>query len=234
MADRLRTLDQRASHPKATRAQDYLLLAHDSASQALEAMQELRRERRRASGKELRGRTSDQDQDLLRAMLVFACAGVDAATKTLIEDALPALAEHHSGVQEKLSTFTERFVSEAGAVSPRAISQLLSDTAGPRDALIKAYVNDLTGGSLQSADELDKVCGALGIEKKEIRKEVGQLRDVFRARNEIIHELDLLSTPGGRARRDRAIGEMVGWASDALFVTQSIVNEVSDLLDAAG
>lgn len=165
---------------------------------------------------------------------MFACAGVDAATKTLIEDALPALAEHHSGVQEKLSTFTERFVSEAGAVSPRAISQLLSDTAGPRDALIKAYVNDLTGGSLQSADELDKVCGALGIEKKEIRKEVGQLRDVFRARNEIIHELDLLSTPGGRARRDRAIGEMVGWASDALFVTQSIVNEVSDLLDAAG
>ena len=108
MTATLSALDQQADHQCTHRAQAYLSLAHDSAKEALNAMQSLRAERRAAGGLAPQGRTSDQDQDLLRAMLVFACAGVDAAMKTLIEDALPRLAEH-SG-PEAVSYIAEHWV----------------------------------------------------------------------------------------------------------------------------
>jgi hypothetical protein len=37
----------------------------------------------------LRGMSTDEEQDLLRAMLVTAAPGLDAMTKQLIRDALP-------------------------------------------------------------------------------------------------------------------------------------------------
>jgi YD repeat-containing protein len=195
-------------------------------------MHTLRAGRRQASGADARGITSAQDQDLLRAMLVFACAGLDAAMKTLIRDALPALADHHTGVQKQLADFTVRTLSDGGAVSPKVLARILTHAEHPRVAVIEAYVDDLTGGSLQSADELDKVCTAFGIDDADLRKQVRGLRPMFQARNQIIHELDF--TPEGRlTRRTRPIGGMVHWASDALLTGQRIVSAVSLSLRAS-
>src|SRR5207244_315276 len=75
------------------RAAQYVTLARQSGGRALDAMDELRSARRAAGGQAQTGQTSDQDQDLLRGMLVFSCAGVDAAMKALIEDSLPTLTD---------------------------------------------------------------------------------------------------------------------------------------------
>jgi hypothetical protein len=216
-------------HEKVARALAYLALAHDSASQALNAMETLRTQRRAAAGQTGGGQTSYQDQDLLRSMLVFACAGVDAATKTLIRDAMPALAEAHTGVRDNLTKFAEGYVSDGRGVSAKALARLFTSDKPARVAMIDAYVDDLTGGSLQSSSELHRVCAALGVENKPLRARVTALEPMFRARNEIIHELDLAQgeAAGGRTRRHRAIGNMVEWASDALQVAQLIIDAVS-------
>lgn len=234
MPDTINDLDQRAAHDFTLRAQEYLQLAHASATEALNAMHSLRQQRREAAGQELRGQTSGQDQDLLRAMLVFACAGTDAAMKALIRDALPALADHDAGVEQMLTSFTERMLSDGGAVSPKALARILSQKGDVRAGIIEAYIADLTGESLQSAEQLHKVCAAVGIDDANLRQRVNDLRPVFAARNEIIHELDLTADQARRRRRHRAIGSMVQWASDALEVAQMIVNSTSESLQRAG
>lgn len=230
---RLAPLTPGAANEVTARAQKYLTLAHSTAEQAFAAMQSLRTARRAAGGLAPSGRTSDQDQDLLRAMLVFACAGVDAAMKTLIGDALPVLADLNPAIQKKLDKFAVEHLSDAGAVSPRALASVLSHAESPRQALVEGFVQDLTGGSLQSAEELDRVCEAFGIEDKDLRRDVNSLGEVFRARNQIIHELDLNPWPGGRTRRDRDIGSMTTMANQALGTAQRIVNAVSEALNRA-
>lgn len=143
------------------RAAAYLRSAHESASFVFEAMCQLRGQRRQSE--ERRGRPSDEDQDLLRAMLVFACAGLDAAMKALIRDALPALADAHPPVQERLDDFAAKYLAEGGTVSSKALAKVLAHAGSPRQAVVEAFVADLTGGSLQSAQELLRVCDALGI-----------------------------------------------------------------------
>lgn len=212
------------------RAAQYVVYAHGSASQALEAMHTLRAARRKEAGAKGGGRTSDQDQDLLRAMLVFACAGADAAVKALIEDALPALAERDPEVQSQLSKFTARFISESGVVTPRQVAELMSHPISPREALIQQFVVDLTGGSLQSPSELHRVRAALGVEDQDLTVGINDLRAAFKARNEIIHELDLSPAHERWARRQRPLATMVGMANAIFDVTSRLVEAVTHSL----
>ena len=57
--------------------------------------------------------------------------------------------------------------------------------------MIEDYIYELTGSSLQTAEEVDKVAGALGIDDAALRKRIVGLKTLFVARNEISHELDL-------------------------------------------
>ncbi|MEX2393197.1 MAG: hypothetical protein WD826_01835 [Actinomycetota bacterium] len=207
-------------------AREYLTLAHESASEALRAMNNIRAERRA----DMRGHPTDQDQDLLRAMLVFACAGVDAAIKALIRDALPYLADANSLVQEKFDGFLTGYLSDGSVgVSPKAIAKILGSKGTPRAGAIEAYIDELTGGSLQSAEELSKVCGCLGIDDEELRQDVKATREAWVARNYIIHEMDFSPRVKRKyRRRQRKISDMVKLADGVLQVAVRIVDAVTE------
>lgn len=215
------------------RAAQYVVHAHESSSQALEAMHTLRGMRREQAGRAAGGRTSDQDQDLLRAMLVFACAGADAAMKALIEDALPALAERHPEVQSQVTAFTSRFISDSGTVTSKQVAELISHPVSPRAGIIEKFVEELTGGSLQSPSELQRVRAALGIENDKLVKDITALKDAFGARNEIIHELDLNPATERWTRRQRPLATMVGMANSIFDVTVRILEAVTESLGEA-
>src|SRR5690242_2085324 len=74
--------------------------SHDAFGKAFEI---LKRER---GGK--RGMTTDEEQDILRASVVFAAAGLDAVAKQLIRDAVPVLLDSDPKVLEGLETFVSR------------------------------------------------------------------------------------------------------------------------------
>lgn len=67
----------------------YLILkyAHDTAESMILAFDGVRKARN------AKGTPTDEEQDLFRAMLIFASAGLDSMTKQLIRDSLPVLVE---------------------------------------------------------------------------------------------------------------------------------------------
>lgn len=51
---------------------------------------------------------TDEEQDILRAMLIFSSAGLDSMVKQLIRDALPEIIRKSEGAFEMFKTHIER------------------------------------------------------------------------------------------------------------------------------
>ena len=167
-----------------------------------------------------RRRPKDVDQDLLRAMVVFAGAGLDSALKQLIRDALPALIDQ--GDPDARKAF-ERF-AENRLSDNRAIARLLISDS-PRQGVIDQLVEERTAGSLQSWEELTKVAGYFGVVEQIPIK--ADLKPAFDCRNLIVHELDVdIDGPAPGNRKPRSKDEMVSHASGLLKTASEIVKAV--------
>ncbi len=221
----LSVLSPAKSHPATETSQRFLASAFDSVEAVLVSLDVVRRERRE-DGQDLRGRLASNEEDLVRAAIVFAGAGVDATLKQLIRDALPRLLQNHGDAHDQFVDFVK---SRLGAEDWTRSLSLLLTSESPRQQLIEQYVQHLTGGSLQSQDEVQRVASALGISTKPLQQRIVTLRELFVARNEISHELDLRKPErhGDRTRRSRAMGSSVELAHRGLEVTQLIVNAVA-------
>lgn len=138
------------------------------------------------------GATTDQEQDILRAMLVMACSGLDAVLKQIIRDAIPTISAGDDGVRAGLESFVERKIKSPDGgnfVGGKLLARLLCSPS-PVMAATDSYIYELTGDSLQSADQVMKTAAALGLLPQwQIDKQV--LSGIFKLRNTIIHELDV-------------------------------------------
>jgi hypothetical protein len=163
-------------------------------------------------------------------MLVLAAAGLDAICKQVIIDAFQVLAIEGKS-REQLAKFAER---QLDAELPRRGSKVpignkllasLFAAPNPRVQLVKHFVADMTGGSLQSEAELARVAGAVGLELTDLRDEdsKGDLRDAFDARNEISHEFDIDFNAPTRNRRRRTLKSLVRQANALLSVAERLV-----------
>lgn len=218
--DRIRVLglddDRRAELRKA-----FLILryAHESASALLDALRLVRKQRPAT-----RGALTDEEQDLLRATLVMAASGLDGMTKQIIRDILPTFCRHDQAVQQKFVDFAARKIRGDGeGVMTRDTSKLLANvltSESPQRALIEAYVDRLTGGSLQSVDELFKVAAALGVSSRILDENT--LKPIFDDRNAIIHELDVDFDAPRRNRNSRPLGHMITSTNRILQLSQAI------------
>src|ERR1035441_3502362 len=64
-----------------------------------------------------------------------------------------------------------------------------SESLRLQSRLVEDYVYELTGDSLQSSEQLFKTCAALGADGQAAIGDAKTLKNVFDARNQIIHEL---------------------------------------------
>lgn len=214
--------------PETETAQRFLASAYDSVEGMFDNLETLRQVRR-GQGRNIQGRLPGNEEDLLRAAILFSGAGMDAALKRLIEDALPALLDVSSEVHAKLESFlSARIAAES---TPANLARYLVASV-PRDEVILDYLASLTGESLQSIEQVDRVAGALGLNDRELRQEIRGLRSLFVARNEISHELDLRRTrkQGDRSRRTRGLRVTKALAHSGLNVTQKMINAVASML----
>lgn len=130
--------------------------------------------------------------------------------------------------------FAARQLASADAVDHKKVARYLV-AQNPRAQLIEDYVYQLTGSSLQSAEQVDQTARALGIaEDAALMGRIRGLRPLFEARNEVSHELDLQrpDQPGVRTRRSRALPGTTALCNDGLEIAQHIVNAVVALLAA--
>lgn len=172
---------------EAARASEVYEYAYASVHSLLELFQQ---EKKRRGNK--RGILSEIEQDLLRAALTFACAGLDAVLKHAIKDSLRTLLSKDSDVERRFAEFIERKISSSPTSTGglKFLSQVLSKP-NSWEALTDSYINFLVGSSLQSEEEVIRVCGALGIEPAAVQLKKNSHRHIFVIRNEVIHEMDI-------------------------------------------
>jgi hypothetical protein len=214
-------------------AQRFLASACDTVDDVLTARLVIRNANRATAGKGAGGAPSGSEQDMLRAAIVFSGARLDATLKQLIRDALPTVIAGVSDAAEaKFQDFvTRNITANSDAVRPAEIARLLTSPS-PREELVSRYVYDLTGSSLQSRDQVFKIAAALGVSDRPIKDRKTELGNLFTARNQVAHELDLnrVREPGDRTRRIRRVGETEALCQTALETAQQMVNLVTALL----
>ncbi len=188
------------------------------------------------SARNATGNLTNQEQDLLRASVVFAAAGLDAVVKELIREAIRALAEHEPDVQKELETFVQRQLrgdsDEADATVGRKFLASILVSNSPQKRLIDEYILELTGSSLQSVSQLHKAAKALGLAAADVGIRNDELRPIFDARNKMIHELDvnLDKTAARRNQNSRTTDSMKNWSDKLLFVAEELVKGVEKKL----
>ncbi len=181
--------------------------------------------------------TTDSEQDLLRAMLVMAAAGVDSMVKQLIRDTLPALVAVDTDVKRGLEKFIGKQIRGEGDSSGVLVGKdfLARVLAAPsqQSQVIEEYIDDLTQGSLQSPSELDRVAAALGLPQQVLGIDRKLLKTIFGIRNEIIHELDINLDAERRRRNLRRSSDMISYTDALLKVAENMRDAVEKKLALA-
>lgn len=199
--------------------------AHDASTSFLDTFESVRRNR------QARGTPTDEEQDLLRAMLLFASAGLDSLAKQLICDALPTVIDTNVAAGKMFKGFVERRLRGTDALDVKALADVVGDY-NPRGKLIEMYIADLTSGSLQSTDEILKVGAAFDIPSVDITADPRGLTDIFRIRNRIIHEMDVDFDRPNRNRTPRARQSMVDHTNRVFGVAKAFLEGVDGRLPA--
>ena len=161
------------------------------------------------------GPYTHRQQDLYRAMLVFACAGLDVFVKELVRHKLPQLIKKDKEVEKKFREYVEREIKKDDKRTLNMVALALINDK-PRDLFLGEYILSMTGSSLQSVEELMKVANASGLNTNKIfdSRKKSQIKDAFIARNQIIHEMDInidqspSKTSAYRTRRQRVAKKM--------------------------
>lgn len=168
------------------------------------------------------------EQDLFRAALVFAGAGVDTVLKQALRSCVPIQVERSSDAREKYVEFVSKQIQSGGAVDPTRLARLLT-SAAPRDELVDLYVSSLTGSSLQAQTQVTATLAALGLQdQRDLFKDSKDLNPLFKARNQIAHEMDMTAAAargqGRRARHERSMTSYVDMCFSGLNYCQRVLN----------
>ena len=209
----------------------YLILcnSHDTASSFLHIFEDTRRQRN------ARGTPTDEEQDLLRAMLLFASAGLDSMVKQLIRDALPSVVEQDEDSEKMFQQFVARKLVRSESIDRSLLAEVIADRQ-PRDRLVRLMVEELVSGSLQSVEELRKVGSYFAIPSSSLipNKEQAKVRRIFAARNRIIHEMDVDFDQPNRNRRPRRKQQMIDDTNLVFSVSERFLKRVAAKLKAIG
>jgi hypothetical protein len=188
---------------------------YDAANEFITQFREVRKD----SG---RGSVKDTHQDILRAMLVFACAGFDSCLKRLLEDALQAVINADPKAEETFTDTVKRKLPDIER-SRDLLAKVLT-AKNPREQLVREVLADLLGQSLQSVSQYSRVLAAFNVQMPD-KKKLASLKEAFEARNYIIHEMDIDFSKEKRSRRQRNEDVMTE-------MTKTVLATASELLVA--
>ena len=193
-------------------AHSILSRAIDSAESFFSAFNQVR------SARSAKGTPTDHEQDLLRAALLFAAAGLDSMVKQLIRDALPNVIENDEGARQQFSDYVQTKINKNNSFDTKLITfALLSDH--PKFYFRSELIKELTGSSLQSKDQILRAAAYFAIPADEITSHPNKLKIVFDSRNQIAHEMDVLLGQINRSRRSRAFNTMHDYTTYILKIS---------------
>lgn len=169
---------------------------------------------------------SANKEDLLRAVLIFACSTIDSVGKQLTKDCLKELIDNDEGAQK---TF-EQYISRRIDKDPKKILARALSNPDYRGELIKVLQESIEGTSLQSFAQISELTARFGIVTDSIVTRV-KAEKIFDTRQKIIHEMDIeaLATSGTQAqRRSRAESELKELTEQILEACCKLIEAVHD------
>jgi hypothetical protein len=193
---------------------------HDAASSFLDIFN---RDRKARNAK---GAPTDEEQDLLRAMLTFTSSGLDSMVKQLVADCLVLVINADEGAAKMFRAFVETKISTKEGIDSKFLSQVLADDA-PKNVMLQALVDHLRASSLQSKNELFKVGAYFNIPSAELCTDTKLLQNIFDARNQIAHEMDIDFTQSNRSRRPRAKQTMIDYTNELFRIAGVYLDKVA-------
>lgn len=180
------------------------------------------------------------EQDLLRAMILFSCSGMDATVKQLVRDSIESVIERDDGAQGQFSKFIERRlkrgVNDEGERSGSSqagmdyglLANILANPQ-PRRVLVSALIDGLTADSMQSRDQILKVAGHFALTRDDVLAADDVTKAAFQARNQLAHEMDI-DFRNDNQRRARTYSDMVLWSENILQISAQFIQRVAGKL----
>ena len=214
---------QQPASPVLVKSHTILIGAYDAASSFLTLFENIRRSRN------AKGTPTDQEQDLLRAMLAFACAGLDSMIKQVVRDALESVIDRSEGAHGNFRVYVERRLARQGTLDPKFLAEVLTGT-DPRKVLIAELVGELTSQSLQSKDQVLRAASFFDIPSNALTPDIGLLDRIFQSRNQISHEMDVDLNQPNRNRRPRRKEAMISHTETILHLADAFLTEVDQRL----
>jgi hypothetical protein len=176
-----------------------------------------------------KGTPTDHEQDLLRAALIFAAAGLDSMVKQLVRDTLRAVLRREKGARLQFADYVQKRLRRKDPVDLVFLSEALV-AEKPFEHLSAELLRELTSSSLQSKDQLLSVAAYFAIPADEISGKPSELKDVFDVRNQIAHEMDVQFRQPNRSRRSRTQKDMKRFTSIVLTAAVSFYTAVEKRL----
>lgn len=139
------------------------------------------------------------------------------------------------GARKAYQDFVERHITNGPALSVKRLAALLT-VPNSDEELRRVYVDELTGFSLQSRTQVTKSLAALGLQSEtDLFKSAKDLDLLFRTRNEIAHEMDMLPSAvrgrGKRSRHDRGVRKYISMCHTGLNYCQRVLNALQADID---
>lgn len=220
--------------PSIRQARRLLDGSYRSVDDILAASQELERSRR-ASNHSAKGRREQREVDLLRAALVFSSAGIDACMRRLVNDSGRVLIRSpQSGAHQRYREYLKQAIP-ANSVESGLRDRLLDMDI--EESVLAYYLSQKTKASFQGSGDLQKrVVAVLGLPTATLNQEtIDGLDEFFKARNEIVHEMDFRdSASRSTGRRPRGASEVQEQCYSALNSAAEIINATIMTLSEAG
>ncbi len=166
--------------------------------------------------------------DLLRAMLLFACAGLDSVVKQLTKDALQTVITLDDGARAYLSQYVERKLNK----QPRDFGYIARaiTAANTVEYIAETMIGEITSSSLQSYEELSKVGATFNIPTKDIIKDDRKAREAFQVRNLISHEMDVDFSQTSGHQRSRDFSEIKSLTEVIISIAACFIEQVDQKL----
>lgn len=180
--------------------------------------------------RDAKGVSNEEEQDLLRAMLIFAASGLDSTVKRLVRDALASVIDNDDEAECRLVDYLEKKLASGGRSEPMNVRLLTSALVAPapREILVEELIRELTAGSLQSKNELFKVASFFNIPSQEVAQNPELLKKIFEARNQIAHEMDVDFSQWKTStfRRPRSKKTMISYTTELFRIGEVFLSEV--------
>lgn len=172
---------------------------------------------------------TEEQTDVLRAMFVFSASGLDSVVKQLVKDCLEVIVRNNEGAQLQMKSFLFKKLKDRDAVDIGMLADLLS-TPSPFDRGIKLIKDEFRDKSLQSAQELLSAGAYFDVNSTQITDNIPKLKEVFKSRNEIIHEMDIVDITSIRRRRGRPLQTMCEYSNLMLETANKFITAVENKL----